>query len=378
MSGTSTAPAQATQRVGRGGPAGRQLVGEYVGEPAGQAAQAVRRAGLRPGLDRSFGCEPELVGRVVSQEPPAGGELPRNGLVTLYVAAPGAAPEDEPATPAASLAPMVLENDAPPAQPRAHRRRKRGLAHSAPRALATPPPPPAPPLEPHRADRIDTSADTITDELGLPGDLADADGNEPSAELEADADYGALDGEQFVIHADDVFAGRAEPAWRRVYPRRRETRQSVDRLRSRFADRSPLVKGAAMLVAVSIVVALAVALAGSSARRQPARPVAAVAQHRIAGEQPAPRRAGALPSPRPEHAPAPTERHVRRLAAPRQRARPIVPSTRAATPARVSAPPAAPAPVAPAPTRPAPTQPPPASAPAAPAQQQTPGGLFSP
>jgi hypothetical protein len=371
VSSTSTAPSQATQRVGRGGPAGRQRVGEYVGEPAGQAAQAVRRAGLRPGLDRSFGCAPELVGRVVSQEPPAGGELPRNGLVTLYVAAPGAAPEDEPPASPASLAPTALENDAPPAQPRAPRRRKRGLANSAPRAFAAPAPPPAPTLEPRRADRIDTPADAITDELGLPGDLAYAEGSEPSAELEADADYGALDGEQFVIHADDVFAGRAEPAWRRVYPRRRETRPSVDRLRSRFADRSPLVKGAAVLVAVWIVVALA----GSSAPRQPARPVAALAQHRIAGEQPAPRRARALPSPRPERAPAPTVRHVRRLAAPRQPARPILPSTRAATPARVSAPAAAPVPVAPAPTRPVATQPPPTSAPA---EQQTPGGLFSP
>ncbi len=225
---------------------------------------------------------------------------------------------------------------------------------------------------------MDTPADAITDELGLPGDLAYADGGEPSAEIETDADYGALDGEQFVIHADDVFAGRAEPAWRRVYPRRRETRPSVDRLRSRFADRSPLVKGAAVLVAVWIVVALAVALVGSSASRQPASSVAALAQHRIAGKQLAPRRARALPSRRPEREPAPTERHVHRLTAPRQRARPIVPSTRAATPAQVSSQPAAPAPVAPAATRPVPTQPPPASAPAAPAQQQIPGGLFSP
>jgi PASTA domain len=373
VSNTIAAPPQPAQRAKRGGPTGRQLVGEYVGEPAGQAAQAVRRAGLRPGLDRSFGCAPELVGRVVSQEPPAGGELPRNGLVTLYVAAPGAAPEDEPAAPAASLAPTVLENDAPPAQPRAHRRRKRGLASSAPRAV--PPPPSAPPPESHRVERTDTPADAITDELGLPGDLADADVGEPATELEAAADYGALDGEQFVIHAEDVFAGRAEPAWRRVYPRRRETRPSVDRLRSRFADYSPLVKAAAVLVAVWIVVALAVAFADSSTRRHPASSAAALAQRRSAGEQPTPLSARALPSRPPDHTPSPTERQVRHLAAPRRRARP---STIAATAARVSAQPAVPAPPAPATTRPIPTQPPPASAPAAPAQPQTPGGLFSP
>src|SRR5271166_28233 len=79
----------------RGGPSGRLVVGEYVGQAAGDAAQAVRRAGLRPGLDRSFGCEAELIGLIVAQEPVAGGDLARNGMVTLYVAAPGNAPIDE-------------------------------------------------------------------------------------------------------------------------------------------------------------------------------------------------------------------------------------------------------------------------------------------
>jgi hypothetical protein len=35
---------RASQRVRRGAPARRQLVGEYVGQPAGQAAQAIQRA----------------------------------------------------------------------------------------------------------------------------------------------------------------------------------------------------------------------------------------------------------------------------------------------------------------------------------------------
>jgi len=109
-----------------------------VGEPAGQAAQAVRRAGLRPGLDRSFGCAPELVGQVVAQEPPAGGELPRNGLVTLFVAAPGAGPQ-ETVEPAANVTPRPSEDEP---SPRARRRRKRGLAGGAPRIAPSPPPAP--------------------------------------------------------------------------------------------------------------------------------------------------------------------------------------------------------------------------------------------
>jgi hypothetical protein len=64
-------------------------------QPAGDAAQGVRRSGLCPGLDRSFGCEAELIGLVVAQEPAAGSDLARNGMVTLYVAAPGSGPMDE-------------------------------------------------------------------------------------------------------------------------------------------------------------------------------------------------------------------------------------------------------------------------------------------
>jgi hypothetical protein len=95
--GTSTPP-RATDRTPparRGSQLGRLVVGDYVGQPAGEAAQAVRRAGLRPGLDRSFGLEAELLGTVVAQEPLAGDDLARNGMVTLYVAAPGMAREDE-------------------------------------------------------------------------------------------------------------------------------------------------------------------------------------------------------------------------------------------------------------------------------------------
>ena len=98
MSETTKTSEQGVGRAhapGKGGLAGRWAVGEYVGLIAAEAAQTVRRAGLRPGLDRSFGCSPELFGQVVAQDPPAGGELARNGLVTLYVAAPSVVQADE-------------------------------------------------------------------------------------------------------------------------------------------------------------------------------------------------------------------------------------------------------------------------------------------
>ena len=91
-------------------------------------------AGLKPGRERSFGCEAELLGLVVAQEPGAGSDLARNGMVTLYVAAPGAArvdgdaevrsgldPDSAPATVPQAVVPEV---DAPHAPARTRRRRK--------------------------------------------------------------------------------------------------------------------------------------------------------------------------------------------------------------------------------------------------------------
>ena len=137
----------------RGGPSGRQAVGDYVGQPAGDAAQAVRRAGLRPGLDRSFGCAEELIGLVVAQEPTAGSSLARNGMVTLYVAAPGSEPIDEETDAAgvesggpepAVLAPVEAEQAEAASAPARVRRRKPGRARRAAPAFDAPPPPALP------------------------------------------------------------------------------------------------------------------------------------------------------------------------------------------------------------------------------------------
>ena len=64
------------------------VVGDHVGHPGGDAVQAVRRAGMRPALDRSFGYSAAQRGLVVEQDPASGTEVARNAMVTLYVAAP--------------------------------------------------------------------------------------------------------------------------------------------------------------------------------------------------------------------------------------------------------------------------------------------------
>ena len=220
-------------------------------------------------------------------------------------------------------------------------------------------------------------------ELGAPADLAAADAGEVDAEPEEGVGYGGLSDEHFVIHADDVFAGRAEPAWRRVYPHRDGTWRRVDGLRSQFADRPPLVKAAVVLVIAWIVVALAVALAGAPAGRHDASVVSAPARHGVGRGQPAPRRAPVLRSPRPDRARARARLDVgaRRHPTPGAHPHPIVVSRGAATPERVSVPIAVPAQSAPPEASgqsPAEAQAPaPASAPPAPVQQ-TGGGLFSP
>ncbi|HME03039.1 MAG TPA: PASTA domain-containing protein, partial [Solirubrobacteraceae bacterium] len=193
-----TAPStQASGRAAKprgGGPSGRLMVGAYVGQPAGEAAQAVRRAGLRPGLDRSFGCEPELVGRVVAQEPPAGSDLARNGLVTLYVAAPGVAQPDEdavqrqpaPEEPGPALsAPAKASKVSSPQVTRARRRRKPRRAASTARVIdiPLPPIPPGGGERPSDAPTQDAADPTQEWEYTSLAASASAEGTEPADDL---------------------------------------------------------------------------------------------------------------------------------------------------------------------------------------------------
>jgi hypothetical protein len=347
----------------RGGPAGRQVVGEYVGQPAGDAAQAVRRAGLCPGLDRSFGCEAELIGLVVAQEPAAGSDLARNGMVTLYVAAPGAGLMDEEpaATEAVDEAPVtvtaVLAEIEPPdaaSRPRRARRRKPGLARQATRVFDPPPAPIA--LEGEPAEEV-----PLAPECGFP------DGELHEGRLEEQSDAERLQ-DDFVVHRTE-----GPPAWRRVYPRRRTfaALTSVGGIRVWLGEHSLLAKAVGAALAVWILVGLASALdsqhAGTptaslaSPSHRPARTRTTQARPPVS----APSAASARPTARSPQ----VRRAARHSEAPhldRERA-PVIGA--AAHPERmaVQAPAAAP-----------PAPPASASAPAAPPAQQAQGGLFSP
>jgi hypothetical protein len=368
---------QRAKSTRRGGPSGRQVVGEYVGQPAGDAAQAVRRAGLCPGLDRSFGCEAELIGLVVAQEPAAGSDLARNGMVTLYVAAPGAGPMDEePAAtvsgpPAPATVTAVLAEIEPPeaaSKPRRTRRRKPRLARQATRVFD---PPPAP-IRPEREPAGDIP---LAPEWGSPDGVYAPDGEElDEGRLDEQGDA-ELSHDDFVVHLDDVLGGRTDrtPAWRRVYPRR-HTFAALARgggIRVWLGEHTLLVKAVGAALAVWILVGLASALDGQHA----GTPTAGVASpsHQPARTRPAQARASvSAPSVasarQTDRSPQvrPATRHSQAPHLPRQRAHVIA---AAARPERMAAQ---------APPAPPPAPPTPSSAQAAPPAQQVQGGLFSP
>ncbi len=387
MSDRTATPARGTQRAKtarRGSPSGRLVVGEYVGQAAGDAAQAVRRAGLRPGLDRSFGCEAELTGLVVAQEPAAGGDLARNGMVTLYVAAPGSAPMDEDTTapdppapaPAAPSRSDVAQAEAPSAPARARQPRKPGLAGRAAQVFD---PPPAPVL-PDRGPADDPPAAPVaqvppTETWSSPDETRAPDGEELDEGVLDERDEDESSHDEFVVHLDDVLAGRVggPRAWRRVYPRRRTAGAlGGDRsVRARLAEHPRLVKAVGAALAVWVVVGLAAALGGHHARTPTASVVSGGA-----------RRAGTYTTGTRDRGPASSVRTVRPAArsprphtspqhsgAPRRRRIPPLAREAAARPEGAGVQAAPP---------PRPTPPPPVSAPPQPAAEQTQGGLFSP
>lgn len=392
MTDRTAIPERTSQRAKsarRGGPSGQQAVGDYVGQPAGDAAQAVRRAGLRPGLDRSFGCPAELIGLVVAQDPAAGSDMARNGMVTLYVAAPGGELVDgdaAPATASASAAKPIepesgeVEPNRPPTVAMRARRRKQGMAR---RAAATVDPPP-PPVGADATARTDSFTEPAIEETGewpteidAPhGALEDALAEESSAaEFPHDDD--------FVVHVEDVLAGRSGPTWRRAYPRRHAMRGlgSGGAVRAWVGEHRKLAGTIGAALALWTVVGVASGLGGHHARSASASAVAPSRapdpSQRAPAPEPAPaqnsntRTAPAGPArvhrSRPGPSRAASPRPVRR--APRA-ARPATPAVKeAVVPAAAAAPPA------PAPSRaPAPT----ASTAPSPAPEQTGGGLFSP
>jgi hypothetical protein len=200
------------------------LAPDYLGQTAAEAAQAIRRAGLRPALERSFGWEPGLYGQVVAQEPAAGSELARDSAMLLFVAAPGDTPaegsgEVRDAQPRTEPFPCV---DQPPVAPhggvngveqRQRRRRKGHRAVSRP-VFEDPPPPPVPRAQDRAA--------------GAPQARVHADTAVFASEHEAPDYVDREDGEfedgwerQLVARAGHVFAtGTGRTARRSGYPRR--------------------------------------------------------------------------------------------------------------------------------------------------------------
>jgi hypothetical protein len=378
---------QRAKTTRRGGPSGRQAVGDYVGQPAGDAAQAVRRAGLRPGLDRSFGCAEELTGLVVAQEPAAGSDLARNGMVTLYVAAPGNEPVDgdtdaagldpdvPPSAPPAPVQAEVAQSEAPSTPARA-RRRKRGHARRAAPAF-DPPPAPVPPGRDAEAQpptlaqpAVEQGWDWSPETFEQDGEQLDDDASDELGEHESSHD-------EFVVHLDDVedvLAGRGNRAvWRRVYPRRRAIGRRGDGRGVRaWLGQHRLAAGAVgTALAAWAVVGVGSALDGNHTHTKAAS--ASVVNQRPAGTDrtAAAKRAPALSSnalhATPRSSPARSAPSRPRHSAPRRRRSAPALVREAVAPPKEAAVPAAP-------STPAAR----ASAPPAPAQEQTQGGLFSP
>ena len=309
----------------RGPPAAHLVAGDYVGQQASVAAQAIRRMDLRPGLERSFDDDAP-VGAVLGQDPAPGESVARGGMVTLYVAAPSAGASGKPPGPPDGqqiTAPVVIPaadslgaaSSQAPAPTR--RSRKPGLAGSA--AAQEPDLVPAP---------------------------------QPLLRREEDTD------EELVAHTNDVFSGRTTelPAWHRAYSRRIEWRLGL-------ATPRRLLKSAAIVLAVVVPAVLIERLAVVPHPRPAAVP--RIAGHEASAAVPVLHRSAV----RPKAGPA-SRRHAHPAAVRTER-----PRSPAAQPvARTPAPQAGTGPAA-APEVPARA---PASSIPAQTQEQSGGGLFSP
>jgi hypothetical protein len=226
MHARTATPARAADNVAEadsGNPRGRLLVGDHLGQMAADAAQAVRRAGLRPGLERSFGCQPDLLGRVVAQDPAADTELTRNAMVTLYVAAPGPAQvgEDPAGHPHPSCEPDMPPGvaDAASGAERHVHRKTLPVRRRKPRPLGRPAWASDDPLaSPRVQGEVAPVGRTELVDADPAADMPDEE--EPHGEL-LDDGCRELPADELVVHADDVFAGRAGLSWRRVYPTHR-------------------------------------------------------------------------------------------------------------------------------------------------------------
>ena len=158
--------------------------------PAAQAAVALRRAGLRPALERTFHWGEDTHGLVVAQEPPAGSEVALDSTVLLFISAPGERRESHEQTdgsPAVGANPEADGSQAPAGARRKRRRRK--APHTAQTSLPDTQQPVMPPSTPAwepepRHDTEATYAPESDSTAKLPAEPERFDRASPESELD--------------------------------------------------------------------------------------------------------------------------------------------------------------------------------------------------
>lgn len=226
---------------------GRVHVGDYVGQLAAEATQAVRRAGLRPGLDRCQGYEPAQIGHVIAQDPDAGSEVPRNSIITLHVAAPAPSAAHEPAeTGHAGHDAPAPEVDTPSTS-----MSELSTFHSQPRGEQAA----YPRLEDSRDEQQASSSHPATSGAGVedqPTAIFDLRGDTSEQQRDQPVD------EQLLAHADELFAAHAgeHPVWPGDYRSLAGLRAAgqLRRARGWFSRRSRPAKVASVLVGVWVAI----------------------------------------------------------------------------------------------------------------------------
>lgn len=254
MSEQRTGSATPAPAGGSAGVKGLLRVGDHVGLSAAQAAQAIRRAGLRPGLERCLGYPEQQTGLVVEQDPPGGTELARNALVRIFVAAPGGSGQPDTQVAGSDIEPV----EAPP--PDGARQQDAGLGED---ELETPP------VEhgPARAAGCVEQSESTAPEGPLEGSWVSGALDEP-ASCESGGSYGPADGEpagyeperpteeQLLVRAGALFAANA------ARERRRWPWWSLRWPLGGLRGRSGLARAAWALLALWLLVALVTAVIG--------------------------------------------------------------------------------------------------------------------
>jgi hypothetical protein len=371
---TAGAPASSGEQAADGGRvAGLLKVGDYVGQPAAAAAQAVRRTGLRPGLERSYGCSLDEQGLIVAQDPACGSDLARGSMVSLYVAAPGPAADTEgdldggqaaPAGPGVQAAEAGGQARTAPAPGSPARRRKSRPASAGQREL----------FQPSADAKPQAGGDALLHERRQPAEPPAAEPEEPQDTpgdrrwpLDSAGTAGAEELEPFdearLTQTEELFArrtGRA-PGWRRARVpggRRRMTRA---------ARGHPVLAGV-----TSAALATWICVAGVTAFASPSGRAAAGSGHSVRAASRPPRRAAsantpAAGAPRRHARPEPRREMTRRHPA-------AMPAARRATPPPTQEPAVQGAPPPEARPPPSASEPPQSAG----APQQSGGGPFSP